>query len=352
MKTSKRNWTAFVVVPVSFALLSCAHKEGGSPSDDKPAPRQLISAVIAGRGDEARRLASGRINSPDPSDARGRTPLMYAIEWKRVDLVKGLLALGADPSRADGNGLTGNDYAAGSGDGTIKQSLSATNDSSGGTQAPEKPLKSGAKDAAWAKLNALDLDSIEAYLRSSGQPSANRSKAIGYYMMQLRIADVRQNAYPGEEFIGDSLLGKAWADDTDKEVAAGGLWLSPDLSSNGVLGLLEGGATHRATIYGNTNLGMGDGMGDAHLSLSDLVGPEWKQLAASGKPLKFSVWPHTGDGSVMGYDTGGHDVATYDWIVRSSNGPLVFGVVKKVGIVHLAGAGSLKLATGKVFEFK
>ncbi len=352
MKASKRNWTAFVVLLVSFALLSCAHKEGSPSSDDKAAPRQLISAVIAGRGDEARRLASGRINSPDPSDALGRTPLMYAIEWNRADLVKGLLALGADPSRADANGLTGNDYSAGSGDKTMKESLPTTNNTSGVTQGPEKPLKSAVKDASWVKLNALDLDSIKVYLRSSGQPSANRTKAIGYYLMQLRMADVRRNAFPSEEFIGDGLLGKAWADDTDKEVAAGGLWLSPDLSSNGVLGLLEGGATHRTTIYGNTNLGMGDGMGDAHLSLSDLVGPEWKQLAASGKPLKFSVWPHTGDGSVMGYDTGGHDIATYDWIVRSGNGPLVFGVVKKVGIVHLAGAGSLKLATGKVFEFK
>ena len=47
-----------------------------------------------------------------------------------------------------------------------------------------------------------------------------------------------------------------------------------------------------------------------------------------------------------------HDIATSDWIVRSRNRPLVFGVVRKVGIVHLAGAGSLKLVTGKVFDFK
>jgi hypothetical protein len=279
---------------------------------------------------------------------------MYAIEWNRADIVRQLVGAAADRLRKDTNGLTVNDYAEGSNDKTIKEAVTVTTDASGSdaNALAGAPAKSPVEDAAWKALNALELESIRAYLQASPSTTSNRTRALRYYLMQLRMADVRRNAYPREEVIANDALGNAYAKDTDKEVSAGGLWLSPNVTGVGPLALLGGGATKRTTVMGNTNLGLDDSIKEGGLNSTDLTGPGWKQMADSGQPLKFSIWPHTGDGSVMGFDTGGHNVLMYDWILRSSDGPLVFGIVKSVGIVHLAGAGSLKLSTGKVIDFK
>jgi hypothetical protein len=265
---------------------------------------------------------------------------MYAIEWSRADLVKVLLGFGADPSRSDATGLTARDYSQGSGDDAIRQALSS----------PDASSVEPAEDTLWGKLNGLDMESLRVYLQSSPQISAHRTKALTYYLMQLRMADVRRGVYPHGEVIANALLGKAYADNTDEEVAAGGLYVFRSLTDAGILGVVGGGATHRSTVWGNEDISSD---GEFGLPVTELIGPDWKRFAASGLPLPLEGRPHTGDGSVMGFWTQGYDLFVYGWIVCSESYPLVFGVVKKVGIVHLAGEGSLAiLATGKSFEFK
>lgn len=69
-------------------------------------PTPLISAINWGRAQKAQMLLESGEGSTMETDAKGRTPLLRAVERRRVDLVQLLLAHGADPNAADAAGDT------------------------------------------------------------------------------------------------------------------------------------------------------------------------------------------------------------------------------------------------------
>jgi hypothetical protein len=72
----------------------------------KRPPTPLISAVNWGRAEKAQALLESGEGSTTETDAQGRTPLLRAVERRRLDLVQLLLAHGADPNAADEAGET------------------------------------------------------------------------------------------------------------------------------------------------------------------------------------------------------------------------------------------------------
>jgi hypothetical protein len=72
----------------------------------KRPPTPLISAINWGRAEKAQALLESGEGSTTETDAKGRTPLLRAVEQRRLDLVQLLLAHGADPNAADEAGET------------------------------------------------------------------------------------------------------------------------------------------------------------------------------------------------------------------------------------------------------
>lgn len=73
---------------------------------NRRAPTPLISAVNWGRAAKAATLLQSGEGSVTETDSKGRTPLLRAVEQRRLDLVQLLLAHGADPYAPDAAGET------------------------------------------------------------------------------------------------------------------------------------------------------------------------------------------------------------------------------------------------------
>jgi hypothetical protein len=326
---------------------------------DRRTDTNLVTAAVSGDLPKVKTLIAAGAN-PNAQDSSGRPALMLAVEWDNADCAQALISAGADPTLKNKDGQSAADYAEAFSD--LKGSLHGADGNRATPVRSDAPVAkrgssskaSAAETSAWKKLNGMDLASLEKFI-AAFPVGAHRNEVMTYIVMQKRMADVRAgDTHALKHLLTNTQLGADWAPKWDKEAASGGVFLSSDATSAGIYNPVGGGATPKSTTVQDTNISLGDGTGEggAVLAMLDL-GADWKAIAKQNKPFYLDIWPRTGDGAIMGFESQGHKIGIFGWTVETgTENPLVFGVVKNFGIVHLAGSGKVTLKNGTVVTFK
>jgi hypothetical protein len=207
-------------------------------------------------------------------------------------------------------------------------------------------IHDAAESDAWAKVNALDTSTINAYLKNFPNGQHNE-KAKACLLMQTRMDTVRkEKEHSLKEIIPNAHLGLYWirAMKMYPEKATAGLLIS----TNGLSQFRPAGglATPSGVVIGNTLFNLGF---DGPASFVARI-PEGKT------PNDTDAWNEvlspTGDGSIVSINTAGWTMHYLGCAFKTADSnPLIFGVVTNVGLVYLGGAGEVKLDDGGLLTF-
>jgi hypothetical protein len=327
---------------------------------DPNAESNLIAAAVSGDLHRVRSLISDSTN-PNAQDGTGRTALMYAVEWDNVECARALVAAGADPTLRNKDGQSANDYSEAFSDmqdalhvGTTSGTPPASSHAPAANEGiPANEIPGEA--AAWKKLNGIAPASLHEFIKNFPN-GLYRKEVLTYIVMQERMSNVRSgDTRAFSHLLTNTQLGGDWANKGDKVVASGGVIVTGDLSSAGSYIPVGGNATPISTIVGGTNIGMYSELPlrGGQVMMPMVSSDDWKTQEKSNKPVNLEIWPHTGDGAIMGFDSNGHRIGIFGLVIKSeTDKPLIFGVVKKFGLVHLSGAGEVVLPDGKLVTFK
>jgi hypothetical protein len=205
------------------------------------------------------------------------------------------------------------------------------------------------EDKAWLKVNGLDAASLSAFLREFPKGVYSQEAEV-YLALNKKLADFMGGRIHSQDVITNAQLGGAWSSWKGRHFAnvtaaeTGGLFIEQTErdTSIGIFRVVGGGATPNGMYMQSNNTFLSC---TKKVYLGTIPGHDFSLRQGP-------FWPGN-DGSIVGINTGGVKASYFDLTFETNtDDTLVLGVVGKIGLVHLGGAGKVTLADGKVLTFK